>query len=109
MKRASFGKSRKMRAVGNKFGNIARLSVADRQPGFSFGGWPFVSKPMTDPEALVAFREAMKPEPGRNQYSIDSNRNDAHTPKGTTRAYTLSRLEREAPELFDRARCVAIR
>jgi len=50
-----------------------------------------------DAEALRMFREATKPEPGRNQYSSVDNINAPKIPKGTSRAYTLDRLHREAP------------
>ena len=55
-----------------------------------------------DAEALAMFREAMKPEAGRNQYSSDDNVIAATTPKGNSLSYTLDRLKREAPELFQR-------
>ena len=55
-----------------------------------------------DVEVLAMYREAMKPKRGPRQHSIVDNVNDIQTPKGNTRAYTLSRLKREEPELFQR-------
>ena len=51
-----------------------------------------------DPEALAMFREAMKPEAGRNQYSSDDNVIAATTPKGNSLSCTL-----------EQHRCVAAR
>ena len=55
-----------------------------------------------DPECLTMYREEMKPSVGRKKkgQSVD-NINALETPKGTSKSYTLSRLERESPELFD--------
>ncbi len=54
-----------------------------------------------DPEALTLFREVMKGNHGGNT-SIVSNINNDKRSAGTTRSYTLSRLQRQAPELFKR-------
>jgi len=55
-----------------------------------------------DPECLTMYREAMKPSVGRKKkgQSVD-NVNALETPKGNSKSYTLSRLERESPDLFD--------
>jgi hypothetical protein len=55
-----------------------------------------------DPEALADFREAVK-EQGNNQHtakSIPNNVREAKVTCGNGKAYTLSRLKRETPELF---------
>jgi hypothetical protein len=55
-----------------------------------------------DPEALADFREAVK-EHGNNQHtakSIPNNVREAKVTCGNGKAYTLSRLKRETPELF---------
>ncbi len=54
-----------------------------------------------DAEVLAMWREAMKPAPGRNQHSSDDNVNDAPTPKGNSRAYTVARLQKQNPGLFE--------
>jgi len=60
-----------------------------------------------DPEALVMFREAMKAQGGdRKSEEFKSNGNNVtdrsgEVQKGNSKAYTLSRLERESPELFE--------
>jgi len=53
-----------------------------------------------DPELLVMWREEMKPSVGRKPHgeSVD-NINALETAKGTSKSYTLTRLEREHPEL----------
>lgn len=56
-----------------------------------------------DAEALTMYREAMKkPEGGNKRSSTDDNIISDRSPVGTSRAYTLSRLQREAPDLFKR-------
>jgi hypothetical protein len=55
-----------------------------------------------DPEALADFREAVK-EQGNNQHtakSIPNNVREAKVTCGNGKAYTLSRLKRETPDLF---------
>lgn len=53
-----------------------------------------------DPEALRMLREALAMKPGRPA-KTDSNRSDFRgQPEGTTRAYTLDRLHRETPDLY---------
>lgn len=55
-----------------------------------------------DPEALADFREAVK-EHGNNQHTAKSNPYNIREAKvtcGTGKAYTLSRLKRETPDLF---------
>ena len=52
-----------------------------------------------DPEVLVLWREAMKQESGARNDLVD-NINEVKLSKGTSRSYTVSRLQREAPELF---------
>ena len=57
-----------------------------------------------DPETLVLWREAMKDKQGGDRRSdvaikVD-NINLDKTSKGTSRSYTVSRLQRESPELF---------
>ena len=49
-----------------------------------------------DPEVLVLWREAMKGQGKRND--LCSNPTEVKTERG--RSYTVSRLQREAPELF---------
>ena len=53
-----------------------------------------------DPEALVLFREAMKPSVGRKPAESVDNVNALPTPKGNSKSYTVSRLKRQSPELF---------
>ena len=55
-----------------------------------------------DPEALADFREAMKGEPGRPKAEEETpyNITGLRVTTGTSKAYTLSRLKRETPELF---------
>jgi len=53
-----------------------------------------------DPVALTMFREAMKQQPGPKPNRSGDNITRSKTEKGTSKAYTLSRLERESPELF---------
>lgn len=55
-----------------------------------------------DAEVLALWREAMKAQ-GNNQHTKRSNLDnvrDAQVSAGNSRAYTVSRLQREAPELF---------
>ena len=47
------------------------------------------------------WREAMKPEAGRNQHSSVDNVNALRTEKGNSRAYTVSRLKSQRPDLFE--------
>lgn len=55
-----------------------------------------------DPEALADFREAVKGEPGRPKADEETpyNVRDLQVTCGNGKAYTLSRLKRETPELF---------
>lgn len=54
-----------------------------------------------DPEVLAMYREAMVERPGkRPKVNSDNITNKTGDERGTAKAYTLSRLEREAPELF---------
>lgn len=55
-----------------------------------------------DPEALADFREAVKGEPGRPKADeeIPYNVRDLQVTCGNGKAYTLSRLKRETPDLF---------
>jgi hypothetical protein len=57
-----------------------------------------------DPEVLVLWREAMVERPGKRS-KVDRDITDIISNKekvqaGTSRSYTVSRLQREAPELF---------
>jgi hypothetical protein len=52
-----------------------------------------------DAEVLAMWREAIKQKQGQRT-DIVHNINEVRTSKGTSRAYTVSRLQREAPELF---------
>ena len=53
------------------------------------------------PEVLAMYREAMVERPGkRPKVNSDNITNKTGDERGTAKAYTLSRLEREAPELF---------
>ena len=57
-----------------------------------------------DPECLTMYREEMKLKRGpKDQESFPDNIRETKPTDacGTSKAYTLSRLEREAPELFD--------
>ena len=54
---------------------------------------------MRDAEVLVLWREAMKGQVGRPVKELDDNITQLN-PKGTSRSYTVSRLQRESPELF---------
>lgn len=51
-----------------------------------------------DPEVLVLWREAMKGQEGGD--TTGNNVTSAERVTGNSRAYTLTRLQREAPELF---------
>ena len=53
-----------------------------------------------EPEVLTLWRNAMKQRPGPRDSS--SNDNIMETPQGTSRSYTLDRLERDHPELHQR-------
>jgi len=53
-----------------------------------------------DPEVLVLWREAMKQESGTRNDLLNNIREVNPTIAGTSRSYTVSRLQREAPELF---------
>jgi len=55
-----------------------------------------------DPEALADFREAVKGEPGRPKADEETpyNVRDLQVTCGNGKAYTLSRLKRETPDLF---------
>jgi hypothetical protein len=48
-----------------------------------------------DPEALAAFREAMKHQGKRTNLVSNRNEVEVQRPAGTTRAYSLSRVQRE--------------
>jgi hypothetical protein len=48
-----------------------------------------------DPEALAAFREAMKHQGKRTDLVSNRNEVEVQRPAGTTRAYSLSRVQRE--------------
>lgn len=56
-----------------------------------------------DVEVLAMWREAMKGEEGGDK-STHSNVMGAQSNQGNTRAYTVSRLKREAPALFERVK-----
>lgn len=86
---------------GNSNGDLnSRNRVANSRPVGSTQAECLVRRLKRDaPEiakALAMYREAMKPKRGRNQHSSDDNVNAAETPKGNSRAYTLSRLQRHA-------------
>ncbi len=51
-----------------------------------------------DPEVLVMWREAMKWQGKRNDFSY--NVTEVQGTTGNSRSYTVSRLRREAPALF---------
>src|SRR5688572_30365939 len=55
-----------------------------------------------DAEVLAMWRSAMK-EQGNNQYTASNRNNITEAPivTGTSRAYTLSRLQKESPALFE--------
>jgi len=52
-----------------------------------------------DPEVLVLWREAMKQKSG-HRTDLVNNVNEVKPSKGNSRSYTVTRLQREAPELF---------
>lgn len=52
-----------------------------------------------DAEVLAMWRESMKPGQGRRTDLVD-NVTQVQKPKGNSRSYAVSRLQREAPELF---------
>jgi len=60
-----------------------------------------------DPECLTMYREAMKGQEGGDKTSKEPTCNNItgdsqpNAITGTSKSYTLSRLERESPELFD--------
>jgi hypothetical protein len=53
-----------------------------------------------DPEVLVLWREAMKGQAGRPSKESNYNVKELSAVGGNSRSYTVSRLQREAPELF---------
>lgn len=55
-----------------------------------------------DPEALALFREAMTGEPHVHKPAPESDNVTITPERGNARAYTVSRLKRERPDLFDR-------
>lgn len=58
-----------------------------------------------DAEVLTLWRAAMKPARGRNQHTRNADNITApRTPTGTSRAYTLDRLKRERPDLYDQVK-----
>ena len=54
-----------------------------------------------DPECLTMYREAMKGQGERNDLSDNVIEVKPVDQSGNSKSYTLSRLERESPELFD--------
>lgn len=58
-----------------------------------------------DPEALAMFRDAMKGQEGGDKRSRDATTSNNVTGEeavtGNSKAYTLSRLQKESPELFE--------
>ena len=52
-----------------------------------------------DAEVLSMWREAMKQKQGQRTDIVD-NVNEVNTSKGNSRAYTVSRLQRQRPDLF---------
>jgi hypothetical protein len=69
-------------------------------------GWP-VEKVRAllkdEPEVDAMFRDAITAAKGTNQYTKqDSDNITIHPERGTSRAYVLSRLKRERPDLFAR-------
>ncbi len=68
--------------------------------GALFGGHEAVA--LADgPKVLALWREATVGRAGDNQYKVDNNVTDQRV-KGNSRSYTLSRLKREAPQLFQK-------
>ena len=55
-----------------------------------------------DPDTLRLWRQAVTPELGVNQHTGIEDNYNIITQQGTSKAYTLDRLQREAPELYDR-------
>ncbi len=55
-----------------------------------------------DPEALAAWREAMKEQGKRND--LVDNVNEVTADKGNSRSYTVSRLQKQRPDLFERVK-----
>jgi hypothetical protein len=53
-----------------------------------------------DPEVLVMWRDAMKGQQGQRTDLVDNITEVEPTTRGTSRSYTVSRLQREAPALF---------
>lgn len=55
-----------------------------------------------EPEVLAMYREAMKGKPGRppKEHDKNSSNTTGFTTEDRGKAYTLSRLQRESPELF---------
>ena len=58
----------------------------------------------SDPEALADFREAVTGEPHRPKKESGYNVTSNERVTGNAKAYTLSRLKRETPELFERVK-----
>jgi len=59
-----------------------------------------------DPEVLALWREAMKGQEGGNKRSEEAITNNniigGKSTQGTSLAYTLSRLQRQRPDLFEK-------
>ena len=53
-----------------------------------------------DPECLVLYREAMTLPVGTNQHNNNIITQTEKTTQGTSKSYTLDRLKRESPELY---------
>ena len=51
-----------------------------------------------DPEALALFREAMKSKPGPKPSSSGDNVTRTKTEKGNSRAYSITRVQKECDE-----------
>lgn len=74
------------------------------------GGWQEDPKKIEavikdDPEVLTMWREKMKCQGGDRRSELAKSKGDnvtdrKETPKGNSKAYTLSRLKRETPDLF---------
>lgn len=54
-----------------------------------------------DAETLALWRQAVTPAVGTNQHTMMEDTSNRSTHHGTTKAYTLDRLKREAPKLFE--------
>lgn len=86
-----------------KLNSFRELITAKRFRGWNENPEKIEAIIRNDVEALALWREAMKPRQGERTDLVD-NINDVPTEKGTSRAYTVARLQKQHPELFERVK-----